>query len=36
VSRPAAITVGKTVSALCVLAVLLVWVAFAAGTESTW
>lgn len=35
-SRPAAITIGKTVSALCVLAVLLVWVAFAAGTESTW
>jgi len=36
VTRPAAITVGKSLSALCVLAVLLLWVAFEAGTESTW
>ncbi|MFT3956247.1 MAG: endonuclease/exonuclease/phosphatase family protein [Piscinibacter sp.] len=35
-TRPLATTVVKTVSALCVLAVLLVWLAFVAGTESTW
>ena len=35
-TRPFAITVAKTVSALCVLAVLFVWLAFAVGTESTW
>lgn len=35
-TRQLATTAAKIVSAFCVLTVLLVWVAFAAGTESTW